>query len=145
MQQENNNGDSEKDKEKDNPQEKSNPRKKSTSSKQEKQSKVITWDCQDGCGTTNTRKIAATFIVNDDVCDYCGKTYHEPVTLTVLGDITTELAKPRSRKVRTRKSTSKKVADPVKKKTGTSKKKLPKRKKTDSPEEKTQDNTETEI
>jgi hypothetical protein len=56
--------------------------------------KIITWDCQDGCGNVNTRRISIKKIVNDDVCDYCGKRYHEPYTISVVDTKDKKPAKP---------------------------------------------------
>lgn len=43
--------------------------------------KVVVWICEYGCGMSNSRLIAYRRIINDDICDYCDKYYHEPRTV----------------------------------------------------------------
>ena len=39
----------------------------------------IYWECdKEGCKETNFREIPYKHVVNDDVCDYCGRNIHEP-------------------------------------------------------------------
>jgi hypothetical protein len=104
------------------PEDSKKPRKKkaepSAPSPTQSKTKIITWDCQDGCGNVNTRRISIKKIVNDDVCDYCGKRYHEPYTISVVD---TKEKKPATPPASGSSSSS-------------SKPKLPRKKKTDKPD-----------
>ena len=43
--------------------------------------KFVIWVCdKDNCGSSNTRQIKVRDVINDDICDYCTKAIHEPVT-----------------------------------------------------------------
>lgn len=64
-----------------------NNRPQDSGGNRKKITKVITWSCEDGCGNTNTRRILSHKVVNDDVCDFCGKSYHEPVTTTLVSNL----------------------------------------------------------
>lgn len=57
--------------------------KKEPKAEDDKRIKTIVWKCEYGCGAANTRIFAFRHIVNDDMCDVCGKVYHEPSTLVV--------------------------------------------------------------
>lgn len=49
-------------------------------------SKIVTWVCdKEECNTRNTREILADSVIFDDVCDFCHKRIHEPLTI----DLTT--------------------------------------------------------
>ena len=44
--------------------------------------KIITWVCDKiKCNTRNTREIQYDFVINDDVCDFCHCSIHEPLTI----------------------------------------------------------------
>lgn len=47
--------------------------------------KNIYWVC-DKCDTGNKREIPTGSVLNDDVCDYCHKRIHEPLTLDLKHD-----------------------------------------------------------
>jgi len=47
--------------------------------------KAIYWVC-DKCDTGNRREIPISSVLNDDVCDYCHKRIHEPLTLNLKHD-----------------------------------------------------------
>lgn len=48
-----------------------------------KRTRTVTWKCEDGCKAFNIRIIDVDRIINDDICDSCGKVYHEPFTVDV--------------------------------------------------------------
>ena len=53
--------------------------------KDRKAVKPIYWVC-DKCDTGNRREIPISSVLNDDVCDYCHKRIHEPLTLNLKHD-----------------------------------------------------------
>lgn len=47
-----------------------------------KSTKIITWQCDKiGCETRNTREIDLDIVIYDDLCDFCHKAIHEPITI----------------------------------------------------------------
>jgi aspartate carbamoyltransferase regulatory subunit len=45
-----------------------------------KSSRVVSWECdKKDCSTINERVVPKTFVLNDDVCDYCHRSIHEPI------------------------------------------------------------------
>lgn len=44
--------------------------------------KIVTWECdKPGCSTRNTRETELDIVIYDDICDFCHKSIHEPLTI----------------------------------------------------------------
>ncbi len=44
--------------------------------------RIVTWTCdKEDCGRRNTREIKIDFVLNDDSCDYCERSIHEPILI----------------------------------------------------------------
>lgn len=49
--------------------------------------RYIYWICdKEGCNTGNTREIPKGIVLNDDVCDYCHRSIHEPILIDTRDD-----------------------------------------------------------
>ena len=53
--------------------------------KSKKRTKNVLWVCDKvECRHPNTRTIESRHVINDDMCDKCGKHIHEPATKTII-------------------------------------------------------------
>jgi hypothetical protein len=49
--------------------------------KNKKPRRYVAWVCdKSDCGASNTREVQIGYVLIDDVCDYCHRRIHEPVT-----------------------------------------------------------------
>lgn len=54
----------------------------SDKAKKKKHHREVYWVCdKKGCGTGNNRTISRSDVLNDDVCDYCHHSIHEPLLI----------------------------------------------------------------
>lgn len=50
--------------------------------KKKRKIRHVYWICdKKGCNTGNTRTIPGDIVLNDDVCDYCHYSIHEPLLI----------------------------------------------------------------
>lgn len=55
--------------------------------KKRNRTKTITWVCdKKPCKTVNTRQVPDDIVLNDDVCDYCHLSIHEPILIQIKND-----------------------------------------------------------
>lgn len=55
--------------------------------KRKRRVRNIYWVCdKKGCSTCNNRVVPTDIVLNDDVCDYCHRSIHEPVLIELTND-----------------------------------------------------------